>query len=216
MDVTVLTATPNPAMTISMAAGLCYGKNNHSETRLATCMNSGHFSVFEHAGATWKVEGISRACSHQLVRHRVASYSQQSQRYCKIDVGNDDWYVMPPWMDDAEFEEARFEYRKQMGFAAQTYLDLLDHGANPEDARYVLPNACKTNICVTMNFRELMHFLDLRLDKRAQWEIRELAKKMAYSLAKVTPEWSMLLNMYKGHSSEISSDEMKYFTWRRP
>ena len=195
MEVVLVSATPQPLKTCSLAAGCCYGKEDRSEKRLMTCMNSGHLSVFEHASATWSVHGISRACSHQLVRHRLASYSQQSQRYCKIDVENDDWYVIPPGLDD----DQRFEFRTQMGFAATTYLDLLDSGVKPEDARYVLPNACKTDIHVTMNFREFMHFLDMRLDRKAQWEIRELALQMVRKLDTFTPnfEWTKLLNMYK-------------------
>ena len=199
MEVKLTAATPNPVTTCSLAAGCCYNNDKPSEKRLAACMNSGHLSVFEHASATWEVEGISRACSHQLVRHRLASYSQQSQRYCKIDVENDDWYVIPPGLDD----DQRFEFRKQMGFAATTYLDLLDSGVKPEDARYVLPNACKTDIFITMNFRELMHFLDLRLDKRAQTEIRDLARTMGRALSAYSTEWGMLLTMYEKWSGRF-------------
>lgn len=201
MEVKVFEATPDPMSVCSRAAGTCYGKLNYSEKRLETCMNNGHLSVFEHASATWDVKGISRACSHQLVRHRIASYSQQSQRYCKVDTENDDWYVVPPDLSD----DARFEFKKQMGFASQTYLDLIESGVKPEDARYVLPNACKTDIFVTMNFREFMHFLDVRFDHHAQWEIRELAEKMSDSLQFVSPDWFVLLNMYYSHSS--------HFTW---
>lgn len=194
MEVKVMSATPNPAQVCSSAAGCCYGKDKsvaYSERRLQTCLNNGHLSVFEHASATWRVEGISRACSHQLVRHRLASYSQQSQRYCKIDVDGD-WYVKPPDL----IGKREYLFRQQMEQIARTYKELLESGVNPEDARFILPNACKTDIYVTMNFRELMHFLDERNTQQAQWEIRELAQQMAAALADESTQWAMLLEMY--------------------
>lgn len=190
MRVEVMSATPNPAQVCSLAAGCCYGKENYSERRLQTCLNSGHLSVFEHASATWRVEGISRACSHQLVRHRLASYSQQSQRYCKIDPVEGEWYVTPPELKDY------YPYHEMMASIGETYIEALMDGAKPEDARFLLPNACKTDIYITMNFRELMHFLDERNTQHAQWEIRDLAKQMAAALADESTQWAMLLKMY--------------------
>ncbi len=190
MIVFVDSATENPMEVISRAAGCCYGKKDVSESRVISCLNSGHLSVFEHASATWCVEGISRACTHQLVRHRVASYSQQSQRYCKIDVEKNDWYVTPPRL------ERTTGYEEAMRAAARSYKSALEDGVKPEDARYMLPNACKTDIFVTMNFREFMHFLDLRDTPQAQWEIRELAQEMEGALAVVNSEWYTLFNIY--------------------
>lgn len=200
MEVEVTAATPNPAQNCSIAAGCCYGKEDYSERRLATCLNSGHLSVFEHACATWSVKGISRACSHQLVRHRLASYSQQSQRYCKISVDNDDWYVMPP---ETVSRQCQVAFESAMEQAAVRYNVLISEGMKPEDARYVLPNACKTDIFITMNFRELMHFLDVRFDKTAQWEIRELAKQMGRTLSTYSTQWALLLTMYEKWSNRM-------------
>lgn len=189
MKVTILNKTDNPLQLISRAAGTCYGKSNYSAKRVKTCLQAGHLSVFEHASVTFKLDGISRACSHQLVRHRVASYSQQSQRYCRIDVDSDDWYVTPPIMSRGE------QYQLAMRDAAGQYQGALDSGIKPEDARYLLPEATKTKIVVTMNLRELFHFFDTRDSQRAQWEIRDLAKAMHDALLD-NPEWRELITMY--------------------
>ena len=181
MDVEIINATPNPVDVISRAAGICYGKVEPSFKRVEHCYKHEHMSPFEHASATFMVRGISRACSHQLVRHRLASYNQQSQRYCRIDVSNGDWYVKPPIFnrddDIIAGSGTGFNqfYADNMRFAAINYQIALDAGVRPEDARYLLPEACKTEILVTMNVRELFHFLDTRQDDAAQWEIRELA-----------------------------------------
>ena len=188
MKVQVLNCTKEPLETISLAAGTCYGKTDISVKRVWNCIMSGHHSVLEHASATFEVAGISRACSHQLVRHRLASYSQESQRYCRYDLEGDEWYVVPESLDG----DALWEFKKQMGFASQSYHDLLEAGIKPEDARYLLPEATKTAIVVTMNARELFHFFDLRQDKRSQWEIRELAEKMEEALMDI-PGWKLLM-----------------------
>lgn len=192
MKVKVIQATPEPLEVISRAAGTCYGKDNTSENRVEHCFKAGHMSVFEHASITFKVEGISRACSHQLVRHRVASFSQQSQRYCKIDVESVGWYVVPPAIDKLPLQD-RVNYHLSMRSSGMEYLNLLKNGVKPEDARYLLPEATKTEIVVTMNLREFYHFLDLRMDKAAQWEIRELAAKMLYAIEHYNSEWRKLM-----------------------
>lgn len=176
MRVTITSCTHDPLRAISVAAGTCYGKSNHSEKRIRTCFNAGHMSVFEQASIQFYIEGISRSCSHQLVRHRLNSYCQQSQRYCRIDTDSDDWYVMPEAF--ASDPDWRAWYERQMHTVAQRYTLALKGGMKPEDARFILPEACKTSIMVTMNVRNLYHFLDMRLDSHAQWEIRELAQKM--------------------------------------
>lgn len=190
--VEILSCTDDPIRVASLAAGCCYGKSDVSEKRVKTCMTSGHLSVFEHVSATFKLSDISRACTHQLVRHRLASYSQQSQRYCEVDVNNQNWYVTPPdiWEDDNKY----YAYSEYMQEAAEMYNGFLKNGVNPEDARFILPEATKTEIVVTMNFREFMHFLDLRLSKRAQWEIRSLAEAMLEALRK-KPGFGVLLEM---------------------
>lgn len=155
---------------------------------------SGHTSVLEHWSATFAIEGISRACSHQLVRHRMASYSQQSQRYVKMD-GFD--YVVPESIKNSETiwkneyvcdEISTLEwYEKLMSELSEQYSQLVKAGIPEEDARYILPNACCTNIVVTMNGRELLHFFNLRCCTRAQWEIRELAERMLELVKEVAP-----------------------------
>jgi len=146
-------------------------------------IESGHESVLEHAVWTFSVKGISRACSHQLVRHRIASYSQQSQRHVNpTKVAN--WYVIPPSMDSTgkvlpvETLGVLSEADSLIRRSAEVYAKLLSIGVPEEDARFILPNACKTNIVITMNGRELRHFFKLRRAKDAQWEIREMANKM--------------------------------------
>lgn len=151
---------------------------------LANALASGHDSVLEHWSATFAIEGISRACSHQLVRHRLASYSQQSQRYVNMDGFV---YIIPETIRDDP--EAMKLYDNLMNQISYTYTLLNSiHGIPAEDARYILPNACTTNIVMTMNARELKHFLGLRLCSRAQKEIRELARLMLELLKVECPE----------------------------
>ncbi|MFW6305592.1 MAG: FAD-dependent thymidylate synthase, partial [Candidatus Saliniplasma sp.] len=133
---------------------------------------SGHYSVIEHASFTFAVHDVSRALTHQLVRHRLASYSQQSQRY--VDIENFDPVIPESISED---EKAAEIYSQFMEDVKRTYEELKEL-VPLEDARYVLPNATKSNIIVTMNARELWHFFSLRCCRRAQWEIRELANRM--------------------------------------
>lgn len=202
MIVKILTATPEPVSACSLAAGCCYGKTNASKKRLETCYKSGHLSVFEHACVTFEIKGISRACSHQLVRHRLASYCQESQRYNRYDLAGNDWYVTPDAFDGATLglaEEVTFDYAMQA--AAYAYRYALDAGIKPEDARYLLPEATKTSIVCTMNLRQFFHFLDMRADSHAQWEIRELAEAMKAALGDYTGEWHYLVGLYSEPAS---------------
>lgn len=145
-------------------------------------VRAGHGSVLEHCTFTFAVEGISRACSHQLVRHRIASYSQQSQRYVN---GKFFDYVIPPEIN--KDESRREEFIEHMNMVMDLYNWFVERGVKKEDARYLLPNATTTNIVVTMNARELLHFIELRTSPRAQWEIRELAKEMLKQVKEVAP-----------------------------
>ena len=120
--------------------------------------------------------------THQLVRHRIASYSQQSQRYVSMDHSH---YILPPSV--AEDKEAAEKFKKMMDSVWECYEYLVSRNVPAEDARYVLPNACSTNITVTMNARELLHFLELRTCRRAQWEIREVAEEMLKLVREVSP-----------------------------
>ena len=143
----------------------------------------GHASVIEHASFTFSVEDVSRAMTHQLVRHRVASYSQQSQRYVAYDALEK--YVTPPSI--ACSSQAKKTFDDALKTISEAYRKLLKMGIPKEDARFILPNAAKTNIVVTMNARELRHFFNLRCCTRAQWEIREVAVEMLKQAKKAAP-----------------------------
>lgn len=186
---------PNEPLTfIGQCAGTSTAKSGTNDAKRAlSCLRMGHTSVFEHVSVTFHIEGISRNCSHQLVRHRLASFTQESQRYHKLDVSDDDWYVTPP--EIAGDENANAFYCDEMRRAANAYTALLGNGYKAEDARFVLPTATKTTIVVTMNLRELASFWGLRSDKHAQWEIRELAYEMRAALLDgADDEWEMLID----------------------
>lgn len=185
MDVTLLYHTPEPERAVATAARLCYAPVGGRELMesltdekirkvLTTIMASGHFSTLEHASYTFAVEGVSRALTHQLVRHRLASYNQQSQRYVKF---KEEPPIVRPASVDTNPEAAQ-AFDEAIEACWQAYDKLVQAGVPAEDARYILPNACETKIVVTMNIRELMHFFSNRCCNRAQWEIRELAHRM--------------------------------------
>ena len=193
MKVTVIADTPNPMDVIGIAAGMCYGKPTPSPKRVRRCAKAGHMSVFEHATATLQIEGISRACLAQLTRHRIASYSVTSQRYC--EVGGGDWCVIPPGIVGTDAES---RYRAQASDAMWSYRAAIDEGAKPEDARYLLPEATKTSLVMTINARSLQNFLTLRLDSHAQWEIRKLALEIERELMDWDEQWSELMVLLMG------------------
>lgn len=142
---------------------------------------SGHHSVLEHASFTFNVSGVSRALTHQLVRHRIASYTQQSQRYVKL---KDRGYVTPPTIESSGFAS---EYHTMVEKISALYQRMLDGKIPAEDARYILPNAANTSIVITMNARELLHFFALRSCNRAQWEIRALSDEMLRQCKEAAP-----------------------------
>lgn len=187
MEVTVIEATREPMTLIGIAGGTCYGRPWPSDDRVRRCVANGHTSVLEHVSATFRIEGISRACLAQLTRHRIASYSVESQRY--REVGRGGWYVTPPALEGDELEA----YRAAMRAAMAAYEDALAHGTRKEDARYLLPMATRTTLVMTINARSLQNFLSLRLDMAAQWEIRSLAAEMEKELAASDEEWAALL-----------------------
>lgn len=201
MQVEIIAATQNPVDVISIAAGVCYGKDDVSPKRVRHCFKAGHMSVFEHASATFKVSGISRACMAQLTRHRLASFCVESQRYCRYDLNGGEWYVVPP-----EFEEQGFVgdhtkeswFRKMMYEDAARYMRALEEGVKPEDARFLLPEAAKTRMVVTMNARELFHVADMRESRSAQWEVRGLVGQMLDALREESPQWAELVDMQRG------------------
>ena len=175
--------TPAPERMVALAARLCYSPSGIEDLRedvsrkdvrglVRKVLSMGHASTLEHVAFTFGIEGVSRATSHQLVRHRIASYSQQSQRYVSADFG----YVTPPGVSD--HPELLEEYKRHMAASVALHEKLGEAGIPAEDARFVLPNATETKIIVTMNARELRHFFSLRTCGRAQWEIREMALRM--------------------------------------
>jgi thymidylate synthase (FAD) len=149
---------------------------------IAKVLELGHFSVLEHASFTFAIEGISRACSHQLVRHRIASFSQQSQRYVKMTEFE---FPLPPSIEQNETLVKQFH--QAMSEAQKYYSAFIDAGIPAEDARYVLPNATETKLIMTANARSLLNFFELRLCTRAQWEIRNLAQLMLQEVRRVAP-----------------------------
>lgn len=193
MKVTLLHHTPDPEPTVAAAARLCYSPVGAEAIRekmtaeqvtnlLGKIMSSGHHSTMEHISFTFAVEGVSRVLTHQLVRHRIASYSQQSQRYVKE---HDFEFIVPPTV--AQNPKARACFEQLMDEIRRTYDELVTMGVHHEDARYVLANATETKIVVTMNGRALLNFFALRCCNRAQWEIRALAKEMLKRVKDVAP-----------------------------
>lgn len=209
MQVKLLNYTPNPEETVAAAARLCYSKDDIGDLLASTehkdnakfidmLAEMRHESPFEHVTFTFGISGISRACSHQLVRHRIASYSQKSQRYvdeCRFE------YVTPPaiqnndalksiYQDTMCLIESRYDIIRQ-----SLSSEYIESGMAPkdaekkanEDARMVLPNACTTSIIVTMNVRSLWNFFKHRCCNRAQWEIRDVANQMLAMCQTVAP-----------------------------
>ena len=190
LRVELIRHTLTPEELVALAARLCYSRadvdtlqeriSSRDQTDFVQrIMSMGHESVLEHASFTFAVEGVSRVLLAQLTRHRLASFSVQSQRY--VSYANGFNYILPPQIE-ALGEEAAVEYDRQMQEihrwyqAWQRQLAEGEHGN--EDARFVLPGACETKLLVTMNVRELRHFFSLRMCSRAQWEIRALATEM--------------------------------------
>ena len=200
--VELLSYTPNPEKAVAMAARLCYSKvgidslsqltQESAESFIQKLMDLGHFSPIEHASFTFGIEGVSRALLAQITRHRIASFSVQSQRYVGFKSENNQFhYIIPPAIE-ALGEESVKKYEQQMATIQQWYdqwvSDLGNAGEKSnEEARFVLPNACETKMVVTMNARELHHVFELRCCNRAQWEIRNVAWMMLKECARVAP-----------------------------
>ena len=202
LKVILLSHTPKPEETVAMAAKLCYSPSDikslkskteakDQKTFVEKLMKMGHMTPIEHSSFTFAIEGISRACSHQLVRHRLASYSQQSQRYVSEEAGFD--YVIPPIIkEDRELKENFTSFMKKAQAAYNNMVKKLNEkgvkgeSAN-QDARFILPNAAETKIMVTMNARELLHFFRQRCCNRAQWEIRRMSEEMLRLVKKTAP-----------------------------
>ena len=219
LNVKLIACTPDPEKTIAAAAKICYSSSDaatimegltpeKTEGFLEMLTEIGHASPIEHASFTFAIEGVSRSLLAQITRHRIASYSVQSQRYVKLKEGIFT-YITPP--EIAKDPVAHEKYQKAMEDCHKNYLELADalqarHTADLvaqgvsekeakrraekmaiEDARYVLPNACETKMIVTMNARSLQNFFNLRCCNRAQWEIRALAEEMLRLVYPVAP-----------------------------
>ena len=187
MYVHLIAATPNPEKVIEEAGRTCYLSLDHimgnsSDAFITKAIARGHLSILEHASATFRIEGASRIFTHQLVRHRLASFAQQSQRYVKEDNFE---YVIPPSID--ENPETRIRFIDSMETNRIVYRDLRSRGIPKEDARFVLPGACVSEIVFTANFREYRHLFELRLDRSAQWEIRQVCTQMLAHLVRLAP-----------------------------
>jgi thymidylate synthase (FAD) len=189
----LLQHTQEPERVVAQAAKLCYSaagveaiaEKLTPEKITGFIQNlalQGHLSTFEHASFTFGIEGVSRALTHQLVRHRLASFSQQSQRYVTMK----DFPCITP-TSIVEKPELKKRFDEAVRSIGQTYSELLAAGIPAEDARYLLPNACETKIVVTMNARELLHFFALRCCNRAQWEIHAMADEMLRLVKKIAP-----------------------------
>ncbi len=202
LKVVLLAHTPDPEQTVAAAAKLCYSASGvdavmerveagNQHPFIEKLVDMGHLSPIEHASFTFAIEGISRACSHQLVRHRLASYSQQSQRYVGMEDGFG--YIVPPSIGSDPVLKERFEFF--MDGIQEFYNELvqamkargIEGEAAYEDARFVLPNAAETKIIMTMNARELLHFFTQRCCRRAQWEIRAMAIEMLKLARRTAP-----------------------------
>lgn len=192
MKVILLAHTPEPEKIVAAAARLCYSPDGAdvllegmTEKKVTVFIGKlvelGHLSPIEHISFTFAVEGVSRVLSHQMVRHRIASYSQKSQRYVPEDNFS---YIVPPSV--RENIEASRIFREQMDKISDAY-SVLCGLVHHEDARYILPNACETKFVFTMNARSLLNFFRLRCCMRAQWEIRELAETIYKEVKKVAP-----------------------------
>lgn len=183
MKVELIRYTNDPVDAIEEAASTCYDSTTTGGKIMNHCYKSGHHSVLEFADFTFKISGVSRALTHQLVRHRLASYAQRSQRYCSEDGFE---FVTPPLI--ANHDAASILYKKIMKDLEFNYKLLQELGIPNEDARMILPNACCSEICVKMNLRTFINFCNERLCTCAQWEIRQMAKLMVAEVLKVAPE----------------------------
>jgi thymidylate synthase (FAD) len=192
-----------PEELLEHAGRVCYRSESHGVPGkfLRARIREGHESIVEHASATFEVSSISRAASHQLVRHRIASYSQESQRY--VDMSDPEW-ALPPAV--AGNPEARTVWERFASEVEAAYRALRELGVRKEDARFVLPNATATRIVVTMNFRELLHLFRLRISPAAQWEIRDVCVRMLELVCPLAP------SIFGDLQDELRTQYPEFFT----
>ena len=204
MNVELIYISPDAEGSCEIGARVCYDSNDKTtdtsrERMLPSLLRSGHLSIFEHSSASFKIDGISRTASHQIVRHRMSSFSQRSQRY--VNEG-DFTFVTPPSIE--QNPEANAHYQEIMKTLNEQYLALIKLGIKKEDARFILPNAASTTLVMTTNFREWLHVIDMRVSKPAQWEIRELLILIWKELYKQAP------NIFSMHYFNAWSKDAEY------
>lgn len=216
--VVLISYTPNLERVCASAMRSCYSQYPASELylrkdllgdadvkrMLEKALQLGHHDVMEHGALTYSLNNVSRVLTHQLVRHRLASFSQQSQRYVRI--GKNEWYVKPPSLKDekvqVEVDNAKIKlgYDDFMAVSEQIYEAYSEKGLHKEDARFIVPSASKTNITITANPREFRHIFSQRCDSAAQWEIRDVCWAMLASAKLIAP------NIFKTFDFPASKD----------
>ncbi len=198
-EIYIFSKTEDPVVVIGKAAGESRGKAGIEDMasykgRVERCFKAGHMSIFEYADVAFHIGGISRSCSHQLVRHRLASPCQKSQRYVKLYSYSCEDCVIPPTISaDLQLQKAFADMANSSG---ELYRLLLDRGVPAEDARYILPEGTKTSMSFKCNLREFYHICSLRTDASAQWEIREVVSAMKTILAAQDEQWRFLVELY--------------------
>ena len=185
MKIELVAITPNAVETIENAGRTCYQSESKGEVGdlAKKLIKNGHHSVLEHAYCTFRINGCSRAMTHQLVRHRLMAISQQSQRYVNEKQFD---FVVPDAVKELG-EPAVYDFQEDMKTIQEMYNRWKESGLRNEDARFVLPNACQSEIVISANFREMRHIFEVRCDKHAQWEIRAAAKEMLRILNEEAP-----------------------------
>lgn len=190
MQIELMAITENPEISIANYGKVCYKSEKVDDVESARRfikkrIEQGHESILEHGYATFHLSGVSRALSHQLVRHRHASFSQSSQRYVKESQFD---FVTPKSIDmDDAIDGAKWFFPTFMKKCQQAYDFLISRGIKPEDARFVLPNACCTEIIISANFREWRHIIKMRSAPDAQWEIQKMSKIILEKFLKLSP-----------------------------
>jgi thymidylate synthase (FAD) len=190
MQVELMSITPNAEDVIEKACRTCYLSFHRyhppesTQELIKKVIMKGHHSVLEHATATFRIKGGSRVFTHEMVRHRLMSPSQESQRYVEYGKTKQYEFVMPPDVEKSRFKD---DFKKKALEAKELYSDMVKEGIPKEDARYILPNATVSEIVISANFRELRHIFEVRCVSRAHWEIREICLEMLKMMKKKAP-----------------------------